>query len=392
MTVNTPRKMGEAHKRSILMLLFEHETLSRAELSRLLKLSPPAVTANINVLLEAGMIRQIGAGTSDYGRKPILISLNNEFRYVIGVDIGEKQICVALSDFTKHIVDVLYTPSMTEKGAGMVIEQVIASIRAILVRNDKNIELGSIAVSAPGIINRVSGAVEFSTVVPDFKDYDLSGMLQEVFSVPVYIENDVDMAVCGEYQEGNHGDSEDLVYIKVGDGAAARIVSNGRLLHGRGNIAGEIGYMLLDRKHVRDSFHVRGVLEQEICNRTVDSIYRDKTGIGHEMQEEYYSIEKMIALSEKGDVSAHEILQKILDDLSRVIVNLTAILDTGVIILGGDLEKLRAEHINEITEFVGRYVPYTPKIRISRFGQMAGIKGCITHAINEMLKEMGMFV
>ena len=273
MLVNTPKKMGDAHKRTMLKLLYEYESLSRAEIARLMNLSPPAVTSNISVMLEAGTIVQIGSGTSEFGRKPILISLNKKFRYVIGVDIREKKLYVVLADFAKTIIDTVELPSLAEQGAEKVIEQIKKSIDQLLEQNQIQDSLGVISIAAPGLVNSFTGQVEFSTVVTDLNEYNLQKILNEVYGVPVLVENDVDMAVKGEYEEGRLENIKDMVYIKIGDGAAARIISNGKLLRGRGNAAGEIGYMLIDRSYFQNSFNARGALEKEICNSTINARY-----------------------------------------------------------------------------------------------------------------------
>lgn len=391
MAINTPRMMGEAHKRSILKLLYEHETLSRAELARRLSLSPPAVTTNIGALLEAGMIVQVGSGSSEFGRKPILVSLNKEFIYVVGVDIREKLLYVSLADFAKNIVDVLEEPSLAEQGARAAIDQVVCCVKKLIERNG-NRSIGAIAVSAPGIVNRSSGRVEFSTVIADLKDYDLCQILGSEFEVPILIENDVDMAVRGEYQEGSHCACGNMVYLKIGDGAAARIIADGKLLHGGADAAGEIGYMLLDRNYTQEEFHTRGPLEKEICNSTIDRAYKMRTGREEGKEDVYFTLEKIIELSVQGDDCARQLRDEILNLLARAIVNISAIVNTEVVVLGGDLEMLSEAEISSLNHFVGAYVPYPPKIVISEFGQKAGIKGCIANAIDQILKEMGMYI
>ena len=61
--------------------------MSRADLSRKLGMSFPAVSSNVKVLLDAGYIREIGEGNNPFGRKSTMLSFNADRGYIVGVDV-----------------------------------------------------------------------------------------------------------------------------------------------------------------------------------------------------------------------------------------------------------------------------------------------------------------
>jgi DNA-binding Lrp family transcriptional regulator len=100
-----PKQIGDYNKNQILSVLRENGPTSRVELSRLLGISATAVTRNTSQMLENGMIRECGAELSKMGRKPVLIELCSDFCYVLGTDIVEKKLKVAVADFMGEIIN-----------------------------------------------------------------------------------------------------------------------------------------------------------------------------------------------------------------------------------------------------------------------------------------------
>ena len=99
-----PKQIGDYNKNQMLSILRERGPTSRVELSRLLGISPTAITRNTSKLLNNGIIRECGAEESYMGRKPILMELCGDFCYVLGADIVGGTLKVALADLMGRIV------------------------------------------------------------------------------------------------------------------------------------------------------------------------------------------------------------------------------------------------------------------------------------------------
>ena len=385
--IHTPRTMGNAHKQKIIELLRREGDMSRADIARKLHLSSPAVTANITSLLECGMVTESGAGEAEYGRKPVLIGIDANFCDVLGIDIREKQVYAAAANFSGEFHARLVRDYCPGDGAGALLET-ICSMTDTLIADGSITKLAAIAVSVPGIVDQKAGKITLSTIVPDLDEIDFRGILQERYGVLVGMENDVDMAILGEAAE--EGSRRDMFYLKVGGGAAARIMVNGSLLRGRTNTAGEIGYMLLDKNYCQTQFQSRGALEQEIFNSALDERYRRFQT--HCSPQDYISLRRLTELADTGDAAAQAVLETVIDSVSRVVVNVEALLDIGYVVLGGDLEYLSSAHIAQMREFVGRYIPQPPEIVPCRLGALAEMKGCISSAIARINEEIDRYL
>jgi glucokinase len=96
-------------------------------------------------------------------------------------------------------------------------------------------------VACAGQIDPATGAVVHAPNL-GWTDVPLGARLTEAFGVPVVVENDVRAAAWGEFVAGAGGRDGSLVAVFVGTGVGSGAVLDGRLWHGAGNAAGEVGH------------------------------------------------------------------------------------------------------------------------------------------------------
>jgi len=97
-TINSPEAIAEYNKKLILDALRFNGNMSRADISRYLNLSFPAVSSNAKGLLEAGYIEEVGVGDNTMGRKSTMLAFNAERGFIIGVDLGRFRVRMMLAD------------------------------------------------------------------------------------------------------------------------------------------------------------------------------------------------------------------------------------------------------------------------------------------------------
>ena len=96
-------------------------------------------------------------------------------------------------------------------------------------------------MACAGQIDPATGTVVYAPNL-GWKDVPLAPRLAEAFGVPVVVENDVRAAAWGEFVAGAGGRQGSLVAVFVGTGVGSGAVLDGRLWHGAGNAAGEVGH------------------------------------------------------------------------------------------------------------------------------------------------------
>ncbi len=122
------------------------------------------------------------------------------------------------------------------------------SPREILVELIKSVcpaneEITSIGLAAPGPLNPKTGVIFTAPNIPAFQDFPIVEYLQSKFSVPVFLDNDANLAALGEWKAGAGQGHDHLIYLTISTGIGSGIITDGRLLHGAQGIAAELGHV-----------------------------------------------------------------------------------------------------------------------------------------------------
>ena len=112
------------NQKLIIDAIRENGLISRAELSKLLKLSLPSVSSNIDRLIKQGLLVEVGEGDSSGGRKPIMLEFNNNYGNIIGIDMAGMEVKVAVSNLKPEILAKM-TFAISENSNGEEILQIL---------------------------------------------------------------------------------------------------------------------------------------------------------------------------------------------------------------------------------------------------------------------------
>ncbi len=237
------RQHTKEHNRNlVLKTIFAQDSISRAEIARVTSLTRTTVSDIVADLLEKGLVSEIGVGSSLGGKFPILLSLVEDSRYLIGLDLARNQFRGAIVNLRGKTREIVTLPVNSNNG-----DEALALVYEILDRLMKAscFPLVGIGIGTPGLVNITEGAV-INSVNLDWKDLPLARLMEERYHLPVYILNDSQAAAMGEYTYGKgHSSDSNLVVINAQHGIGAGIVINGRLFQGDGGGAGEIGHIVV---------------------------------------------------------------------------------------------------------------------------------------------------
>jgi len=375
MNHTSPKQIGDYNKNQVLTILREKGPASRIELSRLLEISATAVTRNTSKLLTKGIIRECGAEHSILGRKPVLMELCGDFCYVIGVDIVGGTLKVALADLMGTIIKYNEEPVKFKQGAQAVAEQLIAASRSII--QEAEVPPGKvwvITVGTPGIFNSETGKSRFTFFLDGWDEIDIRSKVSNELAIETLIENDVNLDLVGESWKGVGRNYENILYVKLGQGLAARIVLNNKLLRGNNRMAGEIGYMLPGL-----SFESTDNYENLLCNDSVSRKYREFGG-----SEKINGLSGLLALKGRGDYIAEKVINYVLDLFAVVLLNSNTVLDPQVIILGGDASSFDESQIALLKEKIEKYLPLVQNIIPSKLDKKACLYGAIKTGLDRV--------
>lgn len=162
---------------------------------------------------------------------------------VLGIDAGGTKIGIGLVTKEGEILASVRYPHRN-RGSREWVRELKEQIYGLLEKNKRK-ELTAIGVGIRGHVDFRRQRLIYSTVLELAPGFDLRGELEHEFGCPVFLDNDVKAAACGEQIFGAGKRYRSFVCYNVGTGIAAAAVEDGRLLRGKGNTAGEIGCDLL---------------------------------------------------------------------------------------------------------------------------------------------------
>jgi glucokinase len=161
---------------------------------------------------------------------------------ILGIDLGGTKLASAL--FSESGETLKKESRRLDGRKGREVGQLIQSE---LSRHLQSSEITSVGVSVPGISRRKTGTV-WAPNIDGWEDYPLLNELNEVAgSIPVTIDNDRACSILGEQWKGNAKGCRDAIFMAVGTGIGAGIVSGGKVIRGANDIAGAIGWMALPK-------------------------------------------------------------------------------------------------------------------------------------------------
>jgi predicted NBD/HSP70 family sugar kinase len=231
--------MREVNRSLVLAVVKEGGRVSRASIARATTLAKPTVSAIVDELIADGLVREVGTGTTatSGGRPPIMLEYNAASQFVLGVHIGARRTTVEVADGSGG--EVARRQFETPSGpAAEALAAIAARARAAV---PAGADLSAVGVVLPGLTDFHRGVCLLAPNL-GWRDVPVAELLTLELGVPVHVHNAGQAAAVAENLEGAGGKSEELALLYAGTGLSAGIVTGGRLLHGTGGTAGEIGH------------------------------------------------------------------------------------------------------------------------------------------------------
>jgi glucokinase len=159
----------------------------------------------------------------------------------IGIDLGGTELRAAVVSADGRVLAHARTETAAMDGPDAVIGQMAALVGQI--RGAHHI-LG-VGIGSPGPLDAAAGRVVHAPTLRGWNDVPLATLAAERLGLPVRIDNDANVAALAEWRFGAGRGLRHIVYVTVSTGIGGGVIVDGRLLHGRGSLAGEIGHMAI---------------------------------------------------------------------------------------------------------------------------------------------------
>jgi glucokinase-like ROK family protein len=374
-------EVREINRSSILELIRRDSPISRAQISDELGVSLTSVIRIVDELMAEGLVVEEEKKEWSGGRKRTRVRFNGSQHLILGIDLGGTKIYGAVANFNGDILHETRIDCHETKG-DQSLELLCQTIDHLLsFALDTKLPIKGIGVGVPGIVVPESGAVKIAPAL-DWKDFPLKQQLVERYSLPIAIENDVNLAALGELWFGSGVDESDLVLLTIGTGIGAGIIINGAIYNGARNMAGEVGYFLPDRSCLGQSYPGFGALEQfvsgtGIANRARAMLRESRSPL----ELESLTAQSVFEAARRAEGWATAVMEETIDYLAQLIAAITTIFDPEMILLGGGVYKSSDLLIEPIRERLMGALLVVPEVRPSKLGDRAAVMGAIVQLL-----------
>lgn len=236
---------------------------------------------------------------------------------------------------------------------------------------EKYPELQSIGIGFPGFIDPHTGVLAQSPNLPGLLNVNLGNDLGQLLGYKVRVENDGNAAAYGEYSLRGQP-TGGLLYLGLGTGVGAGLVTNGQLWAGHHGYALEAGHIIVEPDGHLCGCGNRGCVEQYASATAISKAYAKKTG-------QMLTSQEIAALASQGDASARSVFAFAGEKLAQMLATVLKIVDIENVVIGGgvvaawslleDAFTARLEH-DLIPVLRGKV-----SVHLSLSGDQAGILG-----------------
>jgi predicted NBD/HSP70 family sugar kinase len=377
-------RMLQLNEQLVLDHVRERGRISRTEIATELGLSGATVSRAVRRLADAGLVLE-EPGASTRGRRRTDVTFNERSGCVIGIDLGGTKCHGVLADLAGGVLreQVWSTDAFGDPFATLL--EALRQLGSSEARGSS--PLAAVAIGVPAIIDQADG-VAVSGPNVHWHGFPIVAEVRSRLDVPFLIDNDVNLAALGHAWKGDARGVSDFAVVNLGTGIGAAIVADGRLLRGHGSSAGEVGYLVLDRKRLRASRDGDlGVFETEASGPALariatsaleasdrPSVLRDG-GAGPTPAE-------VFAAAASGDRIARHVVATMVDYVAMALVAIGAVADPEVVILDGAVGRALAASATRIQELVDRHLPTPPRVIVSTLSEGATALGAVAAALD----------
>lgn len=354
--------------------------ISRAELSRQSQISAPTVSAIVSQLLARGTFSEVAVAPSSGGRPPVLLQLNPQAGYVVGIKLRGDGLTTVVCDLDASVVATDEAPAALVGDPAAAITAIEQATRRVLrTAGIARTKVLGVGIGLSGVIDSLRGSCEFSHLLR-WHDVELAAPLQRRLRLPVWVDNDVNTLAIAEKWAGDGIAARDFITLSVGRGLGLGIVIDRSVYRGAVGGAGEFGHVIVAPGGPQCECGRSGCLEALVGERAL--LASAATRLDRPV-----SRAELIALAAGGDPQVKDVLTEASKVLGLAVANVVTLLNPELLIICGEGTELGPPFLDEVVTAVrersfaglGRDI----EVKVQQWGDDAWAVGAATLVLRE---------
>ncbi|WP_455819027.1 ROK family protein [Clostridium butyricum] len=290
-------------------------------------------------------------------------------KFYVSIDIGGTSIKHGILDENIKFITSGEIATEAQKGGKNILEKVIN----IVSEYKKEYTLSGICISTAGMVDCEKGEIiHASDLIPNYTGTQIKKTLEDIFSIPCEVENDVNCAGLAEYFSGSAKGSSISLCLTIGTGIGGSIIINDKVFHGFSGSACEVGYMNMFKGKFEDlgatSILVKKVAKLKNCS------------------ENHIDGKLIFEMAKNNDEDCIKAIDEMVDVLGMGIANICYVINPEVVVLGGGIMAQKDYLYDKIRLSLDKYLIPTisskTKLEFAKNQNKAGMLGAYYNFIS----------
>lgn len=361
--------LKDINRMALVRLLCMRPGLSRADLANESGLTKSTISLLVRELIAEGWLqeREVVA-TGDLGRRPTPLFIDPSRLLLLGAEVGVDGLRVVATTLTGDVLARVVAPYGARRTLKARLQGLADALSRLAAKLEADVHrVIGIGIGVPGGVDELTGMLHFAPNL-GWRNVPLRALLAELLaegplaSVPLFVQNEADVAALGELEFNPVGNADPLLYISLNQGVGAGVIVGDRLLTGCRGFAGEVGHIVLQIDGPACSCGRQGCAEAVIGPR---SMLREADDVADPLAEVRLRLGR-------GDAATGRAVQLSGRYLGVLLQNLAAAYDPECIVLGGSVVELGAAFVQPALDALHAYAQAAdlepPAVRTSYFG------------------------
>lgn len=362
--------------------------ISRVGIYDLTKIRRTTISLITRELLEEGRLIVVGRSNNPLGRKQVLLQLNPEFGFIVGIEFDDKKVVAGVMNLQPKVKHSVSESTNLSEGKDGLIRQLQSMVsRVTAAAGVDPAQLLGIGIADPGLVDSRHGIAVVATTIDFWNDVPLQKIFEEHFDVPVVVESKTRAKTVAEQMLGAGEMQENLVYFDYGAGIGAGIVVDGKLLYGQNCGVGEVGHTRVSENGPACKCGSIGCLEATAGTSAIEARMRRAVAEGALTQAlqlaggdpAKITAWMVLQAAAAGDKMSGNIVSELARDIGVGIANVVNLFNPAVVVFDKRLEPGGRLLLDQIARVVRNQTLATFSadlaLRYGKIGEEAGLLG-----------------
>ena len=325
-------------KQRIFDAIASNRAISRIRLAEKYHIRLATVTEVTRQLLTDGVIREAGEDNSTGGRKPVLLEINSEAFYTIGITLTRNHLTGGLFNAASESKLEVSFPTNENLTGDDLLALLKKTVDRLLKASEIKPEmLKGIGIGFPANVEKNTGIYNGATYYPLLKGVKVKDFLSEKYHVPVIVDHDVVLMTMAEYYLSALNVPDNFAVLFIGSGIGCRFIIDGEIYRGVSNRASEFGHLSLRHDGPPCYCGNRGCFERLASIEAIEQAY----GSGKDFSQ-------IVKLAKGNDEKALAVFRQTAEYIALAIANIQNLMDVDMVIINGDIVAARDVLIREL--------------------------------------------